>query len=79
MHDLFPGTIHWLERRVVWKSLVLLVLRAAGRKMSHSNTAVPGNLLGREPFLHCPCVNCGKILTDLKGADKDSGVDVHWG
>lgn len=78
--SLVQNAISWLERRDVWKNLVLLVLReAAGRKTAHSNTAVSGNLLGREPFMHCPCVKYAKMLTVLKDGDKDSGVDVHWG
>lgn len=77
--SLVHDAVRWLEHMDIRKKLVLLVLRAAGRKTAHSNTAVSGNLLGRESFVHCPCLEYGKMLTDLKDGDKDSGVDVHWG
>ena len=77
--SLVQNAIHWLECRDLWKNLVILVLRAAGRKTGHSNTAVSGNLPGREPFTHCLCVKYGKMSIDMKDGDKDSGADVHWG
>lgn len=76
--SLVQNAVGWLERRDMWKNLVLLVLReTAGRKMAHSNTALSGNLPGREPFMHRPCMKYGKMLTVLKDGGKDNGVDVH--
>jgi len=77
--SLVQNTIGWLEHRDIWKNLVLLVLReAAGRRMAHSKTAVSGHLLGRETFIHWPCVKYWEMLTVLKDGDKDSVVDIHW-